>query len=43
MEEFLVEELFKAIKGNPDLKVTIVLDQARGIFAFLNDQILISI
>ena len=30
MEEFLVEELLKALRKNPDLKITIVLDYGRG-------------
>jgi len=30
MEEFLAEELFKAVKENPELKVTIVLDRSRA-------------
>jgi len=30
MEEFLVEELLKALRRNPDLKITILLDYGRG-------------
>jgi CDP-diacylglycerol--glycerol-3-phosphate 3-phosphatidyltransferase len=31
MEEFIVEELYKALKRSPDLKVTILLDHGRGL------------
>jgi hypothetical protein len=31
MEEFLVEEIIKALKRNPSLRVTIILDYERGI------------
>jgi len=30
MEEYIVEELLQALKRNPDLKVTILLDYSRG-------------
>jgi len=30
MEEYIVEEILQALKRNPDLKVTILLDYARG-------------
>jgi hypothetical protein len=30
MEEFIVEELLKALRRNPDLKITILLDYGRG-------------
>jgi hypothetical protein len=30
MEEFLVEELLKALRRKPDLKITILLDYGRG-------------
>jgi hypothetical protein len=30
MEEYIVEELLQALKRNPDLKVTILLDYGRG-------------
>ena len=36
MEEFIVEELFKAIKENPELKVTIVLDRGRGKYIIIS-------
>jgi hypothetical protein len=31
MEEFIVEELLKALRCYPDLKVTILLDHNRGL------------
>ncbi len=31
MEEFLCEELLKALKRKPELKITIVLDYGRGL------------
>jgi len=31
MEELIVEELIKALKKNPNLKITILLDRGRGI------------
>jgi hypothetical protein len=30
MEELIVEELIKALKKNPKLKITILLDRGRG-------------
>jgi hypothetical protein len=30
MEEYIVEELLQALKRNPDLKITILLDYGRG-------------
>ena len=31
MEELFVEEILKAIRKNPKLKVTILLDRSRGL------------
>jgi len=35
MEELLVEEILKALKKNPKLKITILLDRGRGNIFFL--------
>ena len=35
MEELVVEELLKALKKNPKLKITILLDRGRGMKLFL--------
>lgn len=36
MEELFVEEILKAIRKNPKLKVTILLDRSRGLRNFEN-------